>query len=471
MKKFLNVKLMLFLLLSSMICFVGCNQANNKGKDNTNQTEAKHIVITLTGDEHVAKGKGTTFKVAKNTTWKEVKENANVKAVKFANNYELDKWKQDNATGTDLADTYVFATDKTIYAVSKTKNVPSTDITITIQGDEHVAEGKNVTFTVAKDSKWEAVKSHEKIKAVKFADNYELDKWKQDNATGTDLADTYVFATDKTIYAVSKTKVQQPKPEDIFEWDADEGEGFLKRKESFDKENLPETLVIPNKLNGQDVTMLVGGFANCTKIKMIDFSQCTALIAIGTSAFESCTNLEGKITLPASLTTIQTNAFQGCAKITEVDFSACTALESLAGFNECAGLTTVDLSKCTALKTIDSSAFSECTALKTVNFPVSLEKLENAFTECIELENVDLSKCVSLKEIGFKTFYNCKKATIKLPSITRLKLTATSFGERTQQGEDKLCKEILLKGDQGDKLKMLIKLKAKYPEERIGTYE
>ena len=234
MKKFLNVKLMLFLLLSSMICFVGCNQANNKGKDNTNQTEAKHIVITLTGDEHVAKGKGTTFKVAKNTTWKEVKENANVKA-------------------------------------------------------------------------------------VKFADNYELDVWKQDNATGTDLADTYVFATDKTIYAVSKTKVQQPKPEEIFEWDEDEGEGFIKRNKSFDKEKLPETLSIPNKLNGKDVTMISGSaFANCTKIKMIDFSQCTSLVGIGASSFEGCTNLEGKITLPASLTTIQTNAFQGCTKITEV---------------------------------------------------------------------------------------------------------------------------------------------------------
>ncbi len=459
---------MLFLLLSSMICFVGCNQSNNNSKPD----KKKEIVITIQGDEHVAEGKNVTFKVAKDSKWETVKSHEKIKAVKFADNYELDKWKQDNATGTDLADTYVFATDKTIYAVSKTKNVPSTDITITIQGDEHVAEGKNVTFKVAKDSKWETVKSHEKIKAVKFADNYELDKWKQDNATGTDLSDAYVFATDKTIYAVSKTKVQQLTPEDIFEWDADEGEGFLKRKESFDKENLPETLVIPNKLNDKDVTMLVGGFANCTKIKMIDFSQCTALIAIGTSAFEGCTNLEGKITLPASLTTIQTNAFQGCAKITELDFSACTALESLAGFNECAGLTTVDLSKCTALKTIDSSAFSECKALKTVNFPVSLEKLENTFTECIELEIVDLSKCTSLKEIGFKTFYNCKKASIKLPDITRLKLTATSFGEITGGGEDKLCKTILTaKGDKGDALKELIKRKAKYPEERIKTYE
>jgi len=376
----------MFLLFFSIICFSGCNQSSNGGKNNTEQKDKEQIEVTLAGDTNVIIGSTKTFKMQKS-------------------------------------------------------------------------------------SKWETVKNNPAITAVTYAQGYELDKWKEDSATGADLVDGYVFETNKTIFAVSKVKPAEINPEDIFEFEGDQEDGLIKRKSSYNKDNLPETLVIPDKLDGKYVKAIAeSAFENCTKIKTLDFSRCTQFLYVDGMAFTGCTRLE-TIKLPSSLKVINPNAFQGCTNLTNVDFSACTALDELSGFDECTKLTTIDLSKCTVLKNIVGSAFAECTALKTVKFPISLEKLENAFTECKELENVDLSICKELKEIGTKTFYNCKKASVKLPKISALTLTKTSFGEITQKGEDKLCKEIQIpEGAEGNALKTLLTNTAQYPENKITTY-
>lgn len=167
--------------------------------------------------------------------------------------------------------------------------------------------------------------------------------------------------------------------------------------------------------------------------------------AMGEYAFDGCTSLT-TVTLPASLTTINTMFFYHCEALTSVTvpstitsignsaFNGCKALESLdlsatqltsignSAFDGCKALESLDLST-TQLTTIGSSAFYGCTSLASVLLPAGITSLDNSvFSQCSSLQSLDLSQAL-ITAIPSSTCHQCTSLTsVQLPA------TITSIG-------------------------------------------
>lgn len=125
------------------------------------------------------------------------------------------------------------------------------------------------------------------------------------------------------------------------------------------------------------------------------------------------------MTFPGSLTDLGNNAFDYCDNLTAVDFSACTKLTTV-GSSAFAnsGLKGVDFSACTKLTTIGDYAFYQNKALTSIKFPESLTELgQYAFAYCSALEGADFSK-TSVKTIREGTFDESGIKSLKLSDST-----------------------------------------------------
>jgi hypothetical protein len=178
-------------------------------------------------------------------------------------------------------------------------------------------------------------------------------------------------------------------------------------------------------------------FYQCTALKTVDFSACTALRTIDSNTFNGCIKLD-KVIFPPQLKTIGVYAFQNCAALVNIDLSK-TQLESIGnfGFGTCKSLESVKLPA--TLKTIGNSAFGNATAgnvgtnLKIPDFSAltALTSIgTNAFQNCFPekepnpvYETLDLSS-TALTTIGNYAFTACKRINkVILPA------TLTSIGE------------------------------------------
>ena len=419
-------------------------------------TKPAKITITIDG-ENIKVGKEETIEVDKGSTWLTVKNNEKITGVKFNDDYALEMWKLDSATGDALTDAYAFQENKTVFATSK--STKPAKIIITIDG-ENIKVGKGETIEVDKGSTWLTVKNNVKITGVKFNDDYALEMWKLDSATGNALTDTYAFQENKIVFATSKS---------IFKTSYDADEDILSViGYTCEKEELPENLVIPNILDGKPVKAIgEEAFKACNKIKKLDISNCKDFLLLDVGAFQECENLSTVI-LPASIMAINTNVFMNCKKLTTVDFSKCTALTNLAGFTGCEGLTSLDLSNCTALEHIEYEAFRDCTNISgTVKLPNSLQDITfNSFKGCKKIEAIDLSNCKSLTTIDDQIFYGCISSVITLPT------SITKFGSKAFGENEYLVKNIRIpNGVEGDKVKeLLITAPCNYPSDRIERF-
>ncbi len=113
-------------------------------------------------------------------------------------------------------------------------------------------------------------------------------------------------------------------------------------------------------------------FYGCTSLKKVTFGNDCELQTIDGSAFDGCTALE-EISIPISVTSIDTRAFSNCSNLTTVNFS-CPALTTIneAAFDNCKSLTFIDLSACTALTQIGKNAFRDCSAARYIKLPNSI---------------------------------------------------------------------------------------------------
>lgn len=118
----------------------------------------------------------------------------------------------------------------------------------------------------------------------------------------------------------------------------------------------------------------------------IDLSL-TEIPEIPKEMFTNTTNL-GKITLPDTVTNIDTNAFSGCSSLSYIRFSGSLTNIGESAFSNCSALTVLLLPD--GLKTIEKCAFSGCSSLKDLFFPASLTSIgSNAFSNCIKLVNLE----------------------------------------------------------------------------------
>ena len=133
-------------------------------------------------------------------------------------------------------------------------------------------------------------------------------------------------------------------------------------------------------------------FYNCKKLKTVTFSGNSGLIEIGDGAFQKCSALT-KISIPAKVKKIGKNAFNGCKK-----------------------LKTVSISSKSQLTEIGDSAFYNCTVMTKITIPNKVKKIgAKAFYNCKKLKNITIKSTV-LSSVGKNAFKNIyKKAVIKVP--------------------------------------------------------
>ncbi len=130
-----------------------------------------------------------------------------------------------------------------------------------------------------------------------------------------------------------------------------------------------ENLVLPKDVDGKAYEIHSTAFALRTDLVSVTYPEGCLLRSVGSSAFAYCTSLK-KVSLPATVTGIDSSAFQNCTALTEIEFG-----------------------KDSALRVISTSVFSGCTALKELTLPKSLAGIgKGAFNGCRLLESVTFEK-------------------------------------------------------------------------------
>ena len=193
------------LLCAAVCCVIACNT----GIKPASKPTASQITITVNGDTHAKLVGAQTFTVQKGARWSSVKVHAE-KKIEYTTGYESAGWKIGSSSGPDITDTYRFMEDTTVFAASK--KIPVAQITVTVAGDGNVEfKSQTRSFKIDKNKTWaDAKKQAEAL--IKYKTGFEHSEWKLNGASGTVIVPTYTFATDTTVYAVSKQIGSSPDP-------------------------------------------------------------------------------------------------------------------------------------------------------------------------------------------------------------------------------------------------------------------
>ena len=219
-----------------------------------------------------------------------------------------------------------------------------------------------------------------------------------------------------------------------------------------------------------------GVFKNCTALETVQLS--TEINGIGYEMFYNCVSLN-TITIPNKVNYIGTRAFQGCTSLTTliVDSSNTkygsadnmiyrkntNSLVCVAPGLE--GSVTVPAN----IQTIDDGAFSGCTKLESVTMQDGVQFIRYAaFAHCQNLTHITIPKTVTY--IGKWGFGESPNAEIVLAEgiSTDINIEESAFGENGK--EETLCKKVKIKGGTDyDDIKKKV-TDSGYPEDRIEKY-
>ena len=131
-----------------------------------------------------------------------------------------------------------------------------------------------------------------------------------------------------------------------------------------------------------------------------EFKYFTGLTLIG-SAFYKCTNL-WKISLPESITQIDSMAFFGCTNLTTVQMGNNVECIADNAFNGCSSLKHIQFSN--TLTSIGDGSFGNC-GLKSILIPDSVTTIgAGAFLSC---SLVDVTLGANITSIGARAFFGC----------------------------------------------------------------
>ena len=166
-------------------------------------------------------------------------------------------------------------------------------------------------------------------------------------------------------------------------------------------------------------------FSHCETIEKVVFQDESALLSVGTRAFEYCYNLQS-IQFPSSLKSLGWHALSNCTNLTEVTFGQDSQLTSLdtGVFHSCEKLENISLPE--GLARISDSLFAYCTSLKEIVIPSGVNSIGGmAFKNCSSLTNVTIPE--SVVTIKHSAFEHCSSLTnITLPQDLR-KIELSSF--------------------------------------------
>ncbi len=165
-----------------------------------------------------------------------------------------------------------------------------------------------------------------------------------------------------------------------------------------------------------------GAFKGCEKLTTfaVRDDDAAALTTIESNAFNGCVKLTTVPTL-TGLKTLGSQAFKNCSKLLSVSFEDAEGNAALTEIGESAFLNCKVLSSAHiggAIQTIPSKAFSGCQNLSEITDLTSVTEYgDHAFYSCKSLPNLDLSKA---KTIGKEAFRSCKAMTeLHLPQTLK----------------------------------------------------
>lgn len=160
---------------------------------------------------------------------------------------------------------------------------------------------------------------------------------------------------------------------------------------------------------------------------------------IANHAFAKC-NL-ASVTIPNSVTLIESFAFYGCRGLTSVTIPNSVTSIGESAFHNCGGLTSVTIPN--SVTTIGDYVFEGCTNLLSIDIPNSVTSLGgSSFKDCSSLSCVKLSDKINI--IGSGTFEKCSSlTTVDIPNNVQIiysgafkncsKLSSISIGAGTQE--------------------------------------
>ena len=169
-------------------------------------------------------------------------------------------------------------------------------------------------------------------------------------------------------------------------------------------------------LSASEVTLIgaTAHFNNLVVPATISFVGNTYTVtSIQDNAFENDTLIQGKVTLPSTLTYLGVNAFRGCKGITSVNIPGGVKVIHECTFENCSSLVNVEFSE--GLATIGGGSF-RAAGITNADFPSSLKEIgDEAFAHCGGL--VTISMKPNLTTIGLGAFSYCSALkSIETPS-------------------------------------------------------
>ena len=196
-------------------------------------------------------------------------------------------------------------------------------------------------------------------------------------------------------------------------------------------DGLPVTEIAKDAFNGDYLTGITLP-ASITNVNSTAFNRCSKLAEItvdsdnqtyhskGNCLIERSTRTlvagckDSVIPADSSVISIGNNAFSGCSGLTEISVPYAVTHIGFSAFSDCSNLTKITLSE--RLDTISSSAFENCRSLTEITLPASVKTIGgHAFYSCTKLSAINIP--YGVKKIGQFTFYDCESLTsITLPS-------------------------------------------------------
>ncbi len=145
-------------------------------------------------------------------------------------------------------------------------------------------------------------------------------------------------------------------------------------------------------------------FSDCTSLTSITIPD--SVTSIGNSAFSNCTSLTS-ITIPDNVTSIGNFAFLSCTSLISITIpDRVTSIGDWA-FQDCTSLTSITIPE---MASIGNYAFRRCTSLTSITITDGVTSIGNsAFSGCKSLTSITIPDSVT--SIGGQAFYDCTGLT------------------------------------------------------------
>ena len=158
-------------------------------------------------------------------------------------------------------------------------------------------------------------------------------------------------------------------------------------------------------------------FDECKQLTTVKGLENTKITKIYRNSFYSAKSLQCAITLPSTVTMIDSYAFSGSA-ITSIAIPDSVTTIGDHAFASCTALATVTISENSRLTTANGSYHFEKTGLTSFYFPSGLTSLgtEGMFYSCSSLTTIQNFENIQITNIPYRSFEGCPITSLTIPS-------------------------------------------------------